>query len=161
MELDWAELFTSTKPVLELIVRGTVMYLGIFLLLRLIQRRISGNVAITDLLMVVLLADAAQNGMADDYRSITDGAVVIGTIIFWNYVLDLLAYHVPVIGRLVHPPPLPVVRDGKILWRNMRNESVTREELMSQLRESGIERLEDVASAHVEGDGRISAIKRE
>jgi uncharacterized membrane protein YcaP (DUF421 family) len=161
MQPDWAEMFGLSVPPLELFLRGTLMYLGIFLILRLLLRRIAGNIAITDLLMVVLIADAAQNGMSADYRSVTDGAVLVSTLVFWNYTLDRLAYHFPWMGRLIHPPPLPIVRDGGLLWRNMRSESITREELLSQMRESGIDKLEKVKLAHVEGDGRVSFVKYE
>lgn len=54
-----------------------------------------------------------------------------------------------------------MVRDGAILWRNMRKESVSKEELLSQLREAGIENIAEVKKASVEGDGRISIIKRQ
>jgi len=35
--------------------------------------------------VVVLIADAAQNAMASEYKSITEGAVLIGTIASWDY----------------------------------------------------------------------------
>ncbi|MFL6653076.1 MAG: DUF421 domain-containing protein, partial [Sulfurifustaceae bacterium] len=75
--------------------------------------------------------------------------------------LDRLSFHFPWIERFIHPPPLLIIRNGRMLWRNMRTESISKEELMSQLREAGIEDIADVKSAHVEGDGRISIIKQQ
>jgi uncharacterized membrane protein YcaP (DUF421 family) len=141
--------------------RGTLIYLGIFVILRLALRRVAGNVTIADLLMMVLIADAAQNAMASEYRSVTDGAVLISTIIFWNFALDWLAFRFPRIGRFVHPPPLPLVRDGRVLWRNLRREFISIEELRSQAREQGIEDFAQIKLAQMEGDGRISIIKRQ
>jgi uncharacterized membrane protein YcaP (DUF421 family) len=161
MPFDVAELFTITVSPLELVVRGTLMYLGIFILLRVLLRRVAGNVTVADLLMVVLIADAAQNGMSAGYQSVTDGAILVLTIIFWNYALDRLAFYLPSVGRFIHPPPLPLVRDGCLLWRNMRAESISRDELMSQLREAGVDDVNKVKLAYVEGDGRVSVIKRD
>jgi uncharacterized membrane protein YcaP (DUF421 family) len=47
---------------------------------------------ITDLLVIVLIADAAQNGMAGEYRSLTDGLLLVATIVAWSYALNWLAF---------------------------------------------------------------------
>ena len=80
-DIDWAGLFMPTTPALEIIVRGSVMYLALFAMLRFILRRETGSLGITDLLVIVLIADAAQNGMAGNYTSITDGLLLVITII--------------------------------------------------------------------------------
>jgi uncharacterized membrane protein YcaP (DUF421 family) len=57
-----------------------------------------------------------------------------------------------------HPPPLPLVRDGKLLWRNVRREFITKEELMSQIRTHGFDDISVVKRAQMAGDGRITII---
>lgn len=159
--LDWQKMFGITVSPFELMLRGSLMYLGIFSTVRVLLRREAGAISLPDLIMVTLIADAAQNAMTSGYESVTDGAILVGTIILWNYALDRLSFHFSWFERFVHPPPLPIIRDGRVLWRNMRTESITKEELMSQLREAGIEDVTQVKVAHVEGDGRISIIKRQ
>jgi len=73
--------------------------LALFLLLRLVLKRQSGNMGVTDLLVIVLIADAAQNAMASDYKSVPDGLLLVSTIVFWSYALDWLSYHFPRFGR--------------------------------------------------------------
>jgi len=160
LEIDWKHLLEPTVPPLELVLRGTVIYLGILVVVRMLLRREAAAISLPDLLMVVLLSDAAQNAMADNYSSLTDGVILVGTIILWNYTLDRLAFHVPFFTRFVHPPPLPLVRNGQLLKRNMRMESISEDELMSQLRQAGVDDIAKVKVAHIEGDGRISVIKR-
>lgn len=157
--MHWKELWIPTVPALEIIIRGTVVYLVLFTLLRVILKRQSGIVGISDLLVVVLIADAAQNAMAGEYHSITDGLILVATIIFWSYALDWLGFHFPWIQRMVRPPALPLIRDGKLLPRNLRKELITKEELFSELHEQGIEDISIVKDAYMEGDGRISVIK--
>lgn len=159
--VDWERMFVPSTPILEIVLRGTIMYLALFTLLRVILKRQSGAMGITDLLVVVLIADAAQNGMADDYHSVTDGVLLVAVIVGWNFALDWLGYRFPRIQRLVHPPSLRLVEDGRFLYRNMRKELITEEELMSQLREQGIDNVADVSAAYMEGDGRVSVIPRE
>ncbi|MDD1525729.1 DUF421 domain-containing protein [Bradyrhizobium sp. WBOS7] len=160
-ELPWHEIFAPTHSLLEMLVRGTIMYFGIFILMRLILKRQTGGISIPDVLLVVLLADAAQNGMAGEYRSITEGLVLVATIIFWNLAIDWLGYHVPFVERLVRPPPLLLIKNGKVLRRHLRQELVTMDELLSKLREEGVDSPADVIEAYIEGDGNISVKKKE
>ena len=155
---DWGEVFSPTVSVAELFVRGSLVYLGLFLLMRALLKREAGTVGMADLLMVVLLADAAQNAMTADYHAVTDGFLLVSTILFWNYALDWLGHRFPIMEWLIHPPPLLLVKNGRMLLRNMRRELITPEELMSQVREQGIAELADVREARMEGDGQISVI---
>ena len=71
--IDWGELFGLSMPALELVIRGSVIYWFLFLMFRFVLRRDIGSIGITDVLFVVIIADAAQNAMAGEYKSITDG----------------------------------------------------------------------------------------
>ncbi|MGE5655543.1 MAG: DUF421 domain-containing protein [Actinomycetota bacterium] len=159
--VNWERLFIPDTPILEIFIRGSVVYFAIFFLLRFVLQRQAGVVGITDLLVVVLIADAAQNAMADDYHSISDGILLVATLIFWSYTLDWLGYKFPRCQRLLHPQPLPLIKNGRLLRKNMRRELITENELMSQLREQGVEELSAVKIAYMEGDGYISIIKHQ
>ena len=161
MDVDLAELFALETPLLEIFIRGTAIYLGLFLILRLVLKRQSGGMSITDLLVIVLVADAAQNGMAGEYKTITDGLLLVAVIIFWSFALDWLGYRFPLLNRLVHPPPLPLIKDGVLQRRSMRQELITEDELMTQLREQGVADVASVKLACMEGDGRISVVPKE
>jgi uncharacterized membrane protein YcaP (DUF421 family) len=154
--VDWVDTFAPKTPLLEIFVRGTVVYLALFFLLRIVLKRESGTTGITDLLVIVLIADAAQNAMADDYRSITDGLLLVATIIGWSYLLNLISYFIPATERWIRPQPLPLVRDGQFLHRNMRRELLTEEELLGQLREQGVDDLSRVREMRMESDGQFS-----
>jgi uncharacterized membrane protein YcaP (DUF421 family) len=160
LQVDWKSVFVPTVSLVEIILRGSMIYLLIFVLMRL-RRRQAGGLGIADLLVVVMIADAAQNAMAGEYKSVTEGFVLVGTIVFWDYLLDYLSYRFPGFRHWITPSPLPLIQDGKMVRRNMRQELVTREELMEHLREQGIEDITDVKEACLEGDGQISVIKKE
>ena len=157
---DWAELFSLSLPPLELIVRGSCIYWLLVIIFRFVLRP-TGAVGIADVLLLVIIADAAQNAMAGEYRSITDGVILILTIIGWNVFIDWLTFVSPGVRRLLEPPALPLVRNGRLLRRNMRRELIAESELMSKLREHGIEHLKDVKAVYIEHDGQISVIKQE
>jgi uncharacterized membrane protein YcaP (DUF421 family) len=157
-QIDWQELFVPSVSLAELILRGTLVYLLLFWVLRIMPSRQVGTLGIADLLVVVLFAEAAQNAMASDYTSITEGAILVGTVIFWSYSLNWLGYKFPWFERFLNPPPLLLVKNGRMNERHMQRELLTKEELMSQLRQQGVESLADVKKAFMEADGSISVI---
>ena len=82
MNVDWHSVFVPNVPILETIVRGTVMYLVLFVILRLTFKRIgSGSIGLGDVLMIALVAAAAQNAMARNHISVTDGIILVATIV--------------------------------------------------------------------------------
>lgn len=159
LSLDWGELFGISLSPAEIVLRGTTMYWFLFFIFRFVVRRDVGAVGIADVLIIVIVADAAQNGMAGQSESITDSMLLVSTLIGWNVLLDWLSFTFPVVRRFAEPPPLPLVRNGEMLKRNMRKELITEEELWSKLRQAGVNSLDEVERAYMEADGEISVIK--
>lgn len=158
--VDWSRLFALQTPPLEIFLRGTVTYLALFVMLRFLLKRESGTTGVTDLLVIVLIADAAQNAMAGQYTTITDGVLLVAVIIGWSFLLDLIAYYSPTAARVIRPQPLLLVRQGRVLHRNMRRELLTEDELRGLLREQGVDNLSQVREARMESDGQISVTTR-
>lgn len=156
---SWADMFTPQISLLEMIARGSLLYFGILALMRLMPRRTGGELATMDLIFVVLIAQSATHALGDS-ASLTDAMVLILVFMAWNYLINALSYRIPLIERLVSSPPLQIVRDGRVLQRNMRREFVTMEELMTALREQGVDDIAQVKAAYVEGEGRITVLRR-
>jgi uncharacterized membrane protein YcaP (DUF421 family) len=157
--VDLAELLRFSVSPLELALRGTAMYWFLFLLFRFVLRRDTGSMAIADILLLVLIADAAQNAMAGGYTSVAEGFVLVGTLVAWNWLMDWASYRSNWVRRFVEPPPVVLVRRGHLIGRNLRRELVTIPELMASLRAQGIDKLADVKIARMEPDGGISVIR--
>lgn len=160
LQIDWKSVFVPTVSLGEVVARGTLVYLLLFFILR-FMRREAGALGISDLLVVVLIADAAQNGMAGEYKSVTEGAVLVGTIAAWDFFLDWLGFRFPALQRLLRPAPLALVKDGRVLRQNLRKEMISMEELQSQLREQGVSDVSEVRRCYLEGDGHVSVLKYE
>jgi uncharacterized membrane protein YcaP (DUF421 family) len=125
-DVDWQKLFVPQESLLELFIRGTLMYFGLFLVLRVVVRR-----------PVVLCA----------------------TIIVWSYLLDVAACRFPAFSKLVEPPPLLLIRYGKVQRHNLKKENMSEEQLESQMRQQGIDDYSVVKSAYIEPDGQISVVR--
>lgn len=154
MQIDWNSIFIPSLGIAEIVVRGTLMYLGLFMVLRFMARRQAGHFGTADLLVIVLIADAA-------HQSVTEGLVLVMTIVAWEYVIDWLTYRFASLRPLLRPPSLTLVRDGRIVEEAMRKEMLSMDELASLLRQQQVEDIAEVRLAKLEGDGRVSVLKRE
>ncbi|PLC48176.1 hypothetical protein CR159_19460 [Pollutimonas subterranea] len=158
MDVEWSSLFELTIPPLEIIVRGSLVYWFIFLLLRMAGRRDLGSIGISSILLLVLMADAAQNAMAAEYKSVGEGMILIATLVFWSVLVDRISYFIPASRPLLAPDRICLIKDGVMQKRGMRKEHVTEDELMSELRLKGIDDIAKVRRAYIEEAGDISVL---
>ena len=154
-----SKLFVPTVPLIEAFLRGTITYLSLFAILRLLaQRGAVASASLTDLLVLVLISEAAQNAVAADYTSIADGVILVAIVVFWSYAVDWLSYRFRPIRRFAYPRPEKLIDNGEFLRENMKRELITEEQLRGQLRVQGIEDVEGVKEASIERNGQISVI---
>ena len=155
---DW---FALTMNPWELVIRGSIIYLGFILTLRFLLRRDVGTMSVADILFVVLIADAAQNAMSGEYKSIGDGAILVATLVAWNVLLDWASFRSKMIRRFLEPPAVPLIENGRWIRANLRREWITTDEILSKLRERGIEHIEEVEVAYLESSGELGVLRKD
>ena len=161
MGVNWHQLFTADVPILETFARGTLMYFFLLVLLRVAPSREVGGYTLPDILVLVLLADAAQNGMAGEYNSLTTGFVLVSTLVFWAQLIDYLNFRYPALRPYFLPRRVELFRNGEFNRRAMRKEFIEEEEIMAEVRRGGLETLEGVKAIYLESDGKLSMIPKE
>lgn len=161
LSVDWKSLLTFSISPVEIVIRGTLTYWFLFLMFRFVARRDIGSLGIADLLIVVIVADAAQNGMAGKGNSITDAALLVATLIAWNRLLDLGAWRFEIIRRFVNPRRVLLIHHGRKIPDNLERHAITDDELASQLRENGVQSYKEVKEMCLEPDGKISVIREQ
>lgn len=160
LNVDWHSMFVPTASVAEVAIRGTIMYLGLFALLRVFRRQ-SGAIGTADLLVIVVIADAAQNGMAGEAKSLTEALILVTVIVLWDWVFDWLGFRSKFAAKVLEPEPLVLIRNGRVIKENLEKEMITKDELRSQLRQHGIENISDVKSCRLESNGKFSIIRHD
>ena len=153
------ELFEVRMSIAELVVRGSAIFWFLFLIFRFVLRRDVGAVGVADILVLVLIADASQNAMAGGYTTVTEGLILVSTIVGWNWLFDYHAFKSKTLRRFVNPTRLLLVDAGRPQLRNLRRQYITLEDVRSLLRQQGIETMDVVKKAYLEADGQISVIK--
>ena len=159
--MDFSAIFAVNESPLELIARGTLMYWFLLLVFRFVLRRDPGALGVADILFVVIVADASQNAMAGTYGTVAEGIILVSTLVFWNYVLDWASYRWRAVHWLTEPDPVPLIKAGRVLHRNLRKEGLTLDDLDAQLRLAGIDKVASVRKAFMECDGKLSFLAYE
>jgi uncharacterized membrane protein YcaP (DUF421 family) len=158
---DWASVFVPDASLAESFLRGTVVYLSVVVLFRVVLRRQGGAIGLPDIMLVVLVSECVSASLSADTRSVPNGLAAVSALLFWNYSLDRLEHRWPWLQRLLEPSPLPLVRDGVALRENLDSEGITDDELKAQLRLNGVEDVSGVKLAILESGGCVSVIPRE
>ncbi|SIT83482.1 DUF421 domain-containing protein [Pontibaca methylaminivorans] len=153
-------MFELETPFFELVARGAFLFILFMVLFRLLPRRTGGELAPVDLVFLLLITEAASHSLGD-YSSLSDGVVVIVTLLILNHFSNRLVLRFPWFERMTAHAPLQIIKDGETIPRNMKKELLTPEELMSHLRIHGIDDISKVKSSYVEGDGRLSVLKKD
>ena len=146
--------------VLELVVRGVVIYAALLVALRVFGKREVGQFTLYDLVFILLVANTLQPAMTGPDSSVTGGIVLIVALVAAHWVVGRLD-RLPRIHRLFTPAPAVIIRDGKYIPRMLQREGVTEDECEMAIREHGLSGARDVKLGVLEADGTISVVPKD
>jgi uncharacterized membrane protein YcaP (DUF421 family) len=156
---DWAELLIPDRSLLDSFLRGTLVYFAVLVLFRVVPRRQVGSVAMADILVLILASEAVSNALTAQAASVPNGLAALFALVFWNFALDRAAHRWPWLQNLLEHEPVPLVKAGKPVRETMAKEAITDDELLSQLRQHGVDDLSKVRAAFIEPGGQVSVLK--
>jgi uncharacterized membrane protein YcaP (DUF421 family) len=145
---------------MDIVLRSIVVFLFIWVLMRLVGRRELSNMQPFDLIIIIVIGDLVQQAATQQDMSVTGAILSAGTIGLLTVVFSWFSWRFPRVRPVLDGKPIVIVEDGKPLMDNMRRERVTIEELAAQARLKGIESLESVKWAVLETGGQVSFIQK-
>jgi uncharacterized membrane protein YcaP (DUF421 family) len=145
---------------MDIVFRAIVLYLLVFLVTRVVGRRELSSLAPFDLILLIILGDAIQQGLTQDDYSVTGAFIVVLTIVLLQIGTSYVSFRVPPLRRVLEGEPIVILQDGELVERNAHRERLTREEIAEEARQQQIESLEHVAWAVLEPSGKISFIEK-
>lgn len=152
------DLFSTTLPFLEIVLRTIVIYLAVLAGLRLSGKREVGQMTIFDLVVLLLIANAVQNALIGNDTSLLGGLVAASTLLVVNAILARLRMRSPILRKLIEGSPTLLVLHGKVIEPHMRREGIDEDTLEAALREHGIETIEQAKMVVLEIDGSMSVV---
>jgi uncharacterized membrane protein YcaP (DUF421 family) len=146
---------------MDLVLRATFVFAFILLLTRVIGKRELGSLQPFDLVLLIILGDALQQGLTQDDYSLTGAVLVVGTIAVLQVGVSWLTFRFPRIRPVLEGEPLIIVEDGKPIERNLKRERLTISEVAEAARREQIAHLSEVRWAILETSGTISFIPKQ
>jgi uncharacterized membrane protein YcaP (DUF421 family) len=153
-------MFDMESPAWIIVARSLLVFLSVFLGLRIAGKRELGQMTVFDLVVILLISNAVQNAMVGPDLSVQGGIAAAVTLLALDRAVARLRLHGGVWGRLIEGTPSVLVEDGQLIEPHLRKEKLDRGELEMVIREHGVESLEDVKLAVLETDGAISIVPR-
>ena len=146
---------------MDIVLRGIFVFVFLYVLMRMIGRRELSSLEPFDLILLIVLGDAVQQGLTQDDYSLTGAFLAIGTIAVLQLVVSYANFRFPKLRPVLDGEPIVVVQDGKPIEKNLRRERVTIEDLAAAARKQSIAKIDDVQWAVMETSGAISFIKKQ
>jgi uncharacterized membrane protein YcaP (DUF421 family) len=145
---------------MDIVLRGVFVFAFLYVLMRMIGRRELSTLEPFDLILLIVLGDAVQQGLTQDDYSLTGAFLAIGTIAILQVAVSYANFRFPKLRPVLDGEPIVVVQDGKPIEKNLKRERVTIEDLTAAARRQSIAKIEDVQWAVMETSGAISFIKK-
>jgi uncharacterized membrane protein YcaP (DUF421 family) len=144
---------------MDIVLRTILVFSVLLVLTRVIGRRELSSLQPFDLILLIVLGDAVQQGLTQDDYSLTGAFLVIFTFAVLQVLVSFLGYKFPRARPVLEGEPLIVVHDGELVEHNLKRERLTPEEVAESARQNGIAHLSEVRWAVLETTGAISFIK--
>jgi uncharacterized membrane protein YcaP (DUF421 family) len=144
----------------DLVGRTIVVFLFVLVLTRVIGKRELGSLQPFDLILLIVLGDALQQGLTQDDYSITGAFLVVGTFAVLQVAVSWISFRFPRARPILEGEPIIVLQDGEVIEKNLKRERLTVEEIAEEARRQQIAHLSDVRFAILETSGTISFITK-
>ena len=155
-----SEIFELSIPWWEIVLRGTVIYFVLLLLLRLAGKRTVGEFTPFDLLVLVLLGDALQGSMIAGDQSLPGGVILAVTLLAWNKLIGWATSRSRTLERIVESTPTVLARNGHIYGEALERCNLNMDDLQEAMRNADCGAITHVRLAMLEKDGKISIVTR-
>ena len=145
---------------MDIVLRAIIVFCFLLVLTRVIGRRELSSLQPFDLILIIILGDAVQQGLTQDDYSLTGAFLAIGTIAVLQVFVSWVGFRFPRARPVIEGPPIVVVQDGDVIERNAKRERLSVDEIREAARQQGIGQLSQVKWAVLETNGQITFIKK-
>lgn len=146
---------------MDSVIRGAVIYLVLLVVLRVAGKRTLGEASPFELVLLLIISETTQEAMIDGDHSMTNGILLILTLVGMAILMSFLKARFPAVERWIEGVPVLIIEDGHLHRDRMARARVTDEDLLTAARlQQGLENLSQVKHAVLEADGKISIIPR-
>jgi uncharacterized membrane protein YcaP (DUF421 family) len=144
----------------DLAIRAILLYLFVIFVMRVVGRRELSSLTAFDLVLLIVLGDAIQQGLTQSDYSVTGAVIVVSTFAVLQVVTSYLGFKSKRVRSVLQGQPIVLIEDGRLVDRNLRRQRLTPADVAEEMRLQQIMSFTDVAWAILESNGRISFIEK-
>lgn len=145
---------------MDIVLRGIVLFLFVSFVMRVVGRRELSSLGAIDLVLLIVLGDAIQQGLTQDDYSVTGAMIAVSTIALMQVSLSYVGFRFRRLRPMLEGEPIIIVQDGHVIEKNLRRDRITLDEVLEEARQQQIGSLADVAWAVLEPNGKISFLPK-
>jgi uncharacterized membrane protein YcaP (DUF421 family) len=146
---------------MDSVLRGIVVYVFLLFIFRMAGKRTLSQTTTFDLVLLLIISETTQQAMVDDDHSITNGVLLISTLIGMSILLSVLKQKFPKLDLALEGAPLILIDQGKLLRDRMDKCRVDETEILSAARMTqGLVAMDQIQYAILERNGDISIIPK-
>jgi uncharacterized membrane protein YcaP (DUF421 family) len=145
---------------MDIALRALFLYAFVVFLMRVIGRRELSSLSAVDLVLLIVLGDAIQQGLTQDDYSVTGAVIAVSTIAAVQVGSSYLSFRSRRARRVLEGEPIVVVQEGKLIESNLKRERMTADEIAEEMRVQQIASFDEVQWAILETNGQISFVKK-
>lgn len=147
-------------PAPDKIFRAFVTYAALLIGLRLAGKRELGQMSAFDLVLFLMLSSALETTIQGNDASVLGGILAFAVLLMISKGLAWISFHVPRTRGIIEGHAIELVREGQFVKENIRDELISKDEILAEAKQAGIDRLEDIGSFVIEVDGTPSVQRR-
>jgi uncharacterized membrane protein YcaP (DUF421 family) len=145
---------------MDIVLRATVLYFFIVFVTRVVGRRELSSLSPLDLILLIILGDAIQQGLTQDDYSVTGAMIAVGTIAGLQVASSYVSFRSKGAAKVLEGLPMVLIDRGEMVEGNMHRERISEDELAGEMRSQQIGSFAEVEWAILESNGTISFIKK-
>jgi uncharacterized membrane protein YcaP (DUF421 family) len=128
--------------------------------MRAVGRRELSSLTPIDLVLLIVMGDAIQQGLTQDDYSVTGAIIVVSTFGVLQVASAYLGYKSRRIRGWLDGRPVVLIDDGQLVDENLRRHRLTPDDVAEEMRQQQILSFGDVRWAILEANGKMSFIER-
>jgi uncharacterized membrane protein YcaP (DUF421 family) len=145
---------------MDIALRALFLYAFIIFVMRVLGRRELSSLTAVDLVLLIVLGDAIQQGLTQDDYSVTGAVIAVSTIGAIQVASSYIAFRSKRARKVIEGEPIVVIENGKLLENNLKRERLTEGEVAEEMRLQQIGSFDEVQWAILETNGQISFVKK-
>ncbi|MDF2657184.1 MAG: hypothetical protein K0R19_3658 [Bacillota bacterium] len=152
--------FPEVNKMLIILIRTVILYFVVLFVIRVMGKAELSKMDPFEMVLLFMIAELAAIPIESLDIPLLNGAAAILTLLFLEVLISFVSIKSPKINKLLNGKPSILIEHGSLNLKELKNQRITIDDLMEQLRLKNYPAISDVDYAILEANGDLSVIPR-